>query len=72
VSVTIELTSQEILQLKQLTRQTGDSEAVNQAVREFLRMAHLRQLKSASGKVDFVDPSVQLESLEIDECPFPE
>jgi hypothetical protein len=72
VSVTIDLTSQEIAQLKQLTQQSGDTEAVNHAVREFLRIAHLRQLKSVSGKVEFDDPSTQLELLELEESPFPQ
>lgn len=71
MSVSIDLTTQEITQLKQLTRATGDSEAVRQAVLEFLRLAHLRELKSVSGKVDFEDRSDELEALELSEAPFP-
>jgi hypothetical protein len=72
MSVTIELTTQEIAQIKQLTQQAEDSQAVSRAVREFLRISRLRELKSASGKVEFEDPSVRLESLELGECPLPQ
>ena len=72
MSITIDLTQQELVQLRQITQQTGDTEAVSQAVRDFLRHSRLRELKSVSGKVEFADPSANLESLEIAECPFPE
>lgn len=71
MSVTIDLTIQEIAQLKQITRTTGDIEAVSQAVREFLRLSRLRELKAVSGTVDFEDRSEELESLELSESPFP-
>lgn len=66
MSITIELTSQEIAQIKQITQLHGDSEAVIQAVREFLRVSRLRELKVASGKLDFEDRSASLEALELD------
>ena len=66
MSITIELTSQEIAQIKQITQLHGDSEAVIQAVREFLRISRLRKLKAASGKLDFEDRSASLEASELD------
>jgi Arc/MetJ family transcription regulator len=72
VSVTIDLTNQEISQLKQLTQLSGDTEAVSQAVREYLRLTRLRELKGVSGKVEFEDPSARLDALELSERPFPQ
>jgi hypothetical protein len=72
MSVAVELTSEEIAQIKQLTRLDDDSQAVGKAVREFLRLSRLRELKAVSGKVDFVDNWKQLESLELEEMQFPE
>jgi hypothetical protein len=53
MSITIELTAQEIAALRQLTKLENDAEAVIKAAREFLRMSRLRELKAASGKVEF-------------------
>jgi Arc/MetJ family transcription regulator len=64
--ITIEFTSQEIAQIKQITQLHTDSEAVTQAAREFLRISRLRELKAASGKLDFEDQSTSLEALELD------
>ena len=66
VSITIELTSQEIALIKQITQLQGDGEAVVRGVREFLRISHLRELKTASGKLDFEDRSASLRALELD------
>ena len=71
MSITIDLTSQEIAQIKQITQLPVDSEAVSQAVREFLRLTRLRELKSASGKFEFEDRSSALETLEFDELNLP-
>ena len=71
MSVTIELTSREMAQLRQITRASGDIEAVSQAVREFLRQSRLRELKTVSGKVEFEDCAAELELLELSEAPFP-
>jgi hypothetical protein len=71
MGVTVTLSTDELAQVKQLTQIDSDSEAVGQAVREFLRLTQLRQLQSVSGHVDFVDQSEQLESLELGEIGFP-
>ena len=53
MSITVEMSAPEIAALKQLTRLDNDGEAITQAAREFLRLSRLRELKAASGKVDF-------------------
>jgi len=63
MSITIELASQEIALIKQITQLKGDGEA---GVREFLRISHLRELKTASGKLDFQDRSASLRAFELD------
>lgn len=71
MSITIELTTNEIAQIKQLTKIGDDSEAVMKAVREFLRFSRLRELKAASGKVEFEENWQELEELELHECDLP-
>lgn len=44
-------------------------EAVAKAVREFLRVAGLRELKAASGKVDYAEVGEEMEALELRERP---
>jgi hypothetical protein len=71
MSVTVDLTTQEIDELKQVTKLQDDSDAVTKAAREFLRLTRLRELKAVSGKVDFSLDWQELEQLELDECDFP-
>ena len=71
MSITIDLTSQEIAALKLATRLDNDSEAVTQAARAFLRLSRLRELKAVSGKVDFALDWQQQEKLEVNETDFP-
>ncbi len=71
MSITIELDENELAQIKRLTRQEKDSDAVISATREFLRLAYLKQLKAVSGQVDFEDQSGSLEELELQEMQFP-
>jgi hypothetical protein len=72
VSVIIEMYAQEIQAIKQLTRVENDAEAITQAAREFLRINRLRELKNASGKVDFQSHWQALEDVEFDEAPLPQ
>jgi hypothetical protein len=53
MSITIEISAQEIAALKQITRLENDADAIIHAAREFLRLRGLRELKGASGKVQF-------------------
>jgi hypothetical protein len=64
MSMDLELTAQEIALLKRLTHAENDAAAVTQAAREFLRLRQLRELKAASGKVEFEENWQELEKLE--------
>ena len=71
MSMDIELTSQEIANLKQITKLQNDAEAVTKAAREYLRLSKLRELKAVSGKVDFDVNWQKLEELELGESSCP-
>ena len=72
MSIDIKLTPQEIVTLKQITQVQDEVEAVTKAVREFLRLVHLRELKTVSGKVDWEANWQDLEALELGETGFPQ
>ena len=72
MTIMIEMPAREIAALKQLTRLADDAEAVTQAAREFLRLSRLRELKTASGKVDFEVNWQELDGLELKESIFPQ
>jgi hypothetical protein len=71
MSINVELPAQEIAALRQMTKTDSDAEAVAKAAREFLRLTRLRELKAASGKVDFDLNWQELETIELDESGFP-
>ena len=71
MSIDIPLTPQEVVALKRITKTQDDAQAITQAVREFLRLVHLRELKTASGRVEFETNWQQLEALELDEVELP-
>lgn len=71
MSIDVPLTSQEVCALKRITNAQDEAQAITQAVREFLRLAHLRELKAASGRVGFETNWQQLETLELDEVKLP-
>jgi hypothetical protein len=50
MSISVELTQDELAQLQQITKLPIPADAVSQAAREFLRLS---ELKAVSGKVDF-------------------
>jgi len=68
MSVTVNLNSDELAQIKRLTELDDESDAVTTAVREFLRVSQLRELKAASGRVDYQDVGAAMEALELREC----
>ena len=71
MSITIDLTAQEIASLKQFTNQEDDAQAVATAARAFLRLRRLRELKAVSGKVEWEANWQELEERELGECGFP-
>ncbi len=71
MSISVELTQDELAQLQQITQLPIAAEAVGHAAREFLRLKRLRELKAVSGKVDFEDNWQELEARELKEMGFP-
>jgi hypothetical protein len=71
MSITVELSNEEIAQISSLTKRTDGAEAVAQAAREFVRICRLRELSAMSGQVDFELDWPQLEALELVEVDFP-
>ncbi len=72
MGITVTLSTDEIAEIRKLTQVDSDSEAVGRAVREFLRISQLRQLKSVSGRVEYEENWQALESLELGETGFPD
>ena len=67
MSVIVDLSSDEVAQIKRFTNLENENEAVTKAAREFLRVVQLRELKAASGKVDYQDAGEAMETLELRE-----
>ncbi len=72
MSITIEMPDQEISEIKHLTQLENDAEAIIQAAREYLRLSRLRELKAASGKVEFDANWQELEDRELNESTLPQ
>lgn len=62
MSPAVDLSSEEIAQIKEITRLQDDSAAVSKAAREYLRLSRLRELKAACDKVVYDALSAQRES----------
>ncbi len=71
MSITIDLTPQELAALKAITKLEDDATAVSKAAREFLRLTRLRELKAVSGNVEYDSNWQHLEQLELDRSDFP-
>ena len=69
MSVTVDLSAEELAQIKRFTELQNEREAVTKAAREFIRVNQLRELKGASGKVDYSDMGETMEALELRERP---
>ena len=67
MSVTVNLSADEVAQIKRFTDLENESDAVTKAAREFLRVIQLRELKAASGNVDYQDAGAAMEALELRE-----
>lgn len=71
MSISVELSGEELVDLQHVTQQSDQAEAVRQAVREYLRMIRLRELISVSGQIEFDDNWRELEAAELAEVEFP-
>lgn len=61
----LNLTAEEIADLKQLTDQSDIASAVQVAMREYLQYARRQELKSLSGRIEMQDNWRELEALEM-------
>lgn len=61
----INLTEQELAELKIYTKEVDDTAAVRVAMTEYLRLARRLQLKSLSGQVEMQDNRKSLEASEL-------
>lgn len=62
--ITIDLPQEELLEMREITKAADDAAGVVAAAREFVRWSRLRELKAASGNVDFEENWQQLEANE--------
>ena len=72
MNLAVNLSDEEIAQLRHVTKMSDDAEVVSAAAREYLRLVRLRELKSVSGKVEFEENWQELESLEAGETDLPQ
>ena len=72
MSVSIEMAPQELEDIRHFMKCEVDSIAILEALRDYVRIRRLRELKSLAGKVDFEDNWRQLEELEIKELELPQ
>jgi metal-responsive CopG/Arc/MetJ family transcriptional regulator len=68
----IELSEQELAELRDLTKQSDSMEAIRVAMRDYIRYARRMRLKQLSGQVEMTDNWRQLEESEVgnlnDDC----
>jgi hypothetical protein len=65
MSILVDLTAEELQELKTLTKQTADVAAIRSAMTEYVRFARRMQLKELSGRVQMEDNWKSLEDLEL-------
>jgi hypothetical protein len=53
MNLALNLTDEELLELRRQTKVTDDADAVSRAAREFLRICRARELTSIAGTVDY-------------------
>ncbi len=70
MTLTVNLSPDEVAQIKRFTDLENENEAVTKAAREFLRVTQLRELKAASGHVDYQAVGEDMEALELRERPL--
>jgi metal-responsive CopG/Arc/MetJ family transcriptional regulator len=63
----IELSEQELSELRDLTEQNDSGEAIRVAMRHYIRYARRMRLKQLSGQVEMIDNWRQLEESEVGE-----
>ena len=67
MSTHVDLSEQELAELKQFTKQSDPAAAIRAAMVEYLRLARRMELKAASGRVRMKDSWQSLEAAELRE-----
>ena len=65
MSTVVELTDQELADLKAFTGQANDAAAIRSAINEFLRNARRTQLQSISGRSDMKEDWQTVDTIEM-------
>ena len=65
MSITIDLSPDEVAEMREITRAADDATGVSIAAREYVRWRRLCELKAASGQFEFDDNWQQLEASEL-------
>lgn len=65
MATSIELSEQELAELRELTEQSDATEAIRVAMRDYVRYARRMRLKQLSGQVEMIDNWRQLEQTEM-------
>jgi hypothetical protein len=65
MSTTVDLSEQELAELKAFTKEAEPTAAIRAAMSEYLRLARRQQLKTLSGKVSMDDNWQALEAAEL-------
>lgn len=63
----IDLSEQELAELRELTKQDDSSEAIRAAMRDYIRYARRMRLKQLAGQITMTDNWRQLEEAELGE-----
>jgi hypothetical protein len=61
----IELSEQELADLRDLTEQSDSTKAIQAAMRDYIRYARRMRLKQLSGQVEMIDNWMELEQSEV-------
>ncbi len=65
MSITNDLSPDEVAEMREITRAADDATGVSIAAREYVRWKRLCELKTASGQFEFDDNGQQLEANEL-------
>jgi hypothetical protein len=65
MSTIVDLSEQELAELKALTQKTDAAAAIRTAMMEYVRYVHRQRLKELSGKVQMEDNWTELENAEM-------
>lgn len=72
MTIPIELTKEELAEIKRLTKLEDEAAAVSQAARDFVRFRHMHELMAIAGKVDYDESWLKAQTPDISETDFPQ